>query len=140
MYLNRPKFIECWSVATKGFKVFFEDNHCLIKDATGQEMFKVQMRGKSFSLDLFQEEQTVFSTKKNTEMEDDPQIKGNQLLSNRYHRCNVVVCEPADHKEVINDPKWKKAMEEELYMIEKNKTWELVDIPQDRKVHQMDVR
>jgi len=40
----------------KGFKVFFEDNHGLIKDATGQDLFKVQMRGKSFSLDLFQEE------------------------------------------------------------------------------------
>ena len=34
----------------------------------------------------------------------------------------------------------KKAMEEELYMIEKNKTWELVDIPQDREVNQMDVK
>ena len=41
---------------------------------------------------------------------------------------------------IINDPKWKKAMEEELYMIEKNKTWELVGIPRDRKVHQMDVK
>jgi len=31
-------------------------------------------------------------------------------------------------------------MEEELYMIEKNKTRELVHIPEDRKVHQMDVK
>jgi len=79
-------------------------------------------------------------------MEDDSPIKGNQLLSDIYHRCNVAVCEvadhkePADHKEVINDPKSKKAMEEEMYMIEKNKTWELVDITRDRKVHQMDVK
>jgi len=34
----------------------------------------------------------------------------------------------------------KKAMEEEVYMIEKNKTRELVDIRRDRKVHQMDVK
>ena len=104
------------------------------------------MRGKSFSLNLFQEEQTIFSTKKITEMEDDPPIKGNRLLSDIYHRCNVEICEPtdhkepADHKEVINDPKSKKTMEEEVYMIEKNKTWELVDIPRDRKVHQMDIK
>ncbi|XP_068461601.1 uncharacterized protein [Phaseolus vulgaris] len=81
-----------------------------------------------------------------SEMEDVPPIKGNRLLSNIYHRCNVAVCEPADHeepvdhKEVINDPKAKKTMEEEVYMIEKNKTREVVDIPRDRKVHQMDVK
>ena len=42
----------------KGFKVFLEDSHCLIQDATRQDLFKVQMRWKSFSLDLFQEELT----------------------------------------------------------------------------------
>ena len=98
----------------KGFKVFFEDNHCLIKDAIGQDLFKVQMRGKSLSLDLFQEEssdQGLLKMQK-SEMEDDPPIKGNR--SDTYHRCNIAVCEPtdhkepADHKEVINDPKSKK--------------------------------
>jgi len=106
------------------------------------------MRGKSFSLDLFQEEQTGQELLKiqKFEMEDDSPIKGNQLLFDIYHTCNVAICEPADHKEridhkeVINDPKWKKAMEEEVYMIEKNKTRELVDIPRDRKVHQMNVK
>jgi len=28
----------------KGFKVIFEDNNCIIKDPTGLEMFKVNMR------------------------------------------------------------------------------------------------
>ena len=56
---------------------FFEDNHCLIKDATRQDLFKVQMRGKSFSLDLFQEELTSQGILKmqKSEMEDDPPIK-----------------------------------------------------------------
>jgi len=31
------------------FKVFFEDN-CLIKDVAGKDLFKVKMRGKTFSL------------------------------------------------------------------------------------------
>lgn len=35
----------------KGFKVFFEDSYCLIYDAAGKEIFKVKMRGKSFSYD-----------------------------------------------------------------------------------------
>jgi len=51
-----------------------------------------------------------------SEMEDDPPIKGNRLLSDIYHRCNLAVCEPANHKEVINDPKSKMAMEEEVYI------------------------
>ncbi|XP_068504232.1 uncharacterized protein [Phaseolus vulgaris] len=98
----------------KGFKVFFLKitTVCLINDAIRQDGFKVKMRGKSFSLDLFQEEQTIFSTKKNTvelwhkklgqglltmqksEMKDDPPIKGTRLLSDIYQRCNLAVCEP----------------------------------------------
>jgi len=44
----------------RGFKVVFEDKYCLIKDATGQEIFKVKMKGKSFSLNPLEEEQVVF--------------------------------------------------------------------------------
>ena len=47
----------------KGFKVHFEDKYCLIKDTSGQEMFKVKMRGKSFTLNPLEEEQTAFPTK-----------------------------------------------------------------------------
>ncbi|KZV43091.1 hypothetical protein F511_04483 [Dorcoceras hygrometricum] len=36
----------------KGFKVVFEDRNCLIKDAEGQDTFKVKMKGKSFTLKI----------------------------------------------------------------------------------------
>ncbi|KAJ9678655.1 hypothetical protein PVL29_020743 [Vitis rotundifolia] len=36
----------------KGYKVLFEDNHCMIADAQGREVFIVQMKGKSFALDV----------------------------------------------------------------------------------------
>ena len=36
----------------KGYKVLFEDNHCMIADAQGREVFIAQMKGKSFALDL----------------------------------------------------------------------------------------
>ena len=39
----------------KGYKVIFEEKMCLIKDASGQDLFKVKMKGKSFSLDLMKE-------------------------------------------------------------------------------------
>lgn len=57
-----------------------------------------------------------------------------RLLSDIYQRCNVAVCEPVGYSEAKNDENWVAAMKEELFMIEKNKTWELVDQPQDRKV------
>ena len=43
----------------RGFKVIFEGNQCLIKDATDKEMFKVKMKGKGFSVDPLQEEQVA---------------------------------------------------------------------------------
>ncbi|CAJ2639700.1 unnamed protein product [Trifolium pratense] len=68
------------------------------------------------------------------ELEDDPPIRGTRLLSDIYQRCNVAVCEPACCEEALKDPKWKNAMEEEMSMIQKNKTWELVDKPEDRNI------
>ena len=43
----------------KGYEVLFEDNHCMIVDAQGKEVPIVQMKGKSFVLDLMQEEQAA---------------------------------------------------------------------------------
>ena len=44
------------------------------------------------------------------------------------------MCEPADFEVVVKDKNWIAAMKKELSMIEKNKTWELIDRPQNRKV------
>ena len=55
-------------------------------------------------------------------------------LADVYQRCNVAICEPPSFKEENKSKKWKAAMKEELIMIENRKTWELVDITQNRKV------
>ena len=47
---------------------------------------------------------------------------------------NVAICELASCEKPLKDPKWKIAMKEEMSMIQKNRTWELVDKPIDRKV------
>nr|KYP62109.1 Retrovirus-related Pol polyprotein from transposon TNT 1-94 [Cajanus cajan] len=49
----------------KGYKVYFEDKFCLIKDASGQEIFKVKMKGKSFTLNPLEEQQAAFPIKEN---------------------------------------------------------------------------
>lgn len=63
---------------------------------------------------------------------DKPPVRGTKLLSDIYQRCNVAVCEPAGFMEAKENKIWMDAMEE-LSKIKKNKTWELVDRPQDRK-------
>lgn len=68
------------------------------------------------------------------EMVDDPAVRGTRSLTDIYQRCNVAVLEPAGYSEAENDPKWIAAMQEELSMIEKNQTWELVERPKHQKV------
>lgn len=41
---------------------------------------------------------------------------------------------PHDYSEASKHKEWQDAMENEMKMIEKNETWELVDRPRDRKV------
>jgi hypothetical protein len=40
---------------------------------------------------------------------------------------------PKDWKCAKQDPKWKDAMKEELLALQKNKTWELVHLPEGKK-------
>ena len=82
----------------------------------------------------WEDSKTKLETSFLDEMEDDPLVRGTRLLSEIYQRCNVAIYEPSDHEEVLKESKWKDATEEELFMIEKNKTWELVGRPQERKV------
>ena len=67
-------------------------------------------------------------------MVNDVSIKGMMLLSEAYQICNIVVCEPTDYEEAMNNQNQMIAMKEELSMIEKNKTWILVERPRNRKV------
>ena len=44
----------------KGFKVFFENNQCTIKDPYDNEVIRIKMRGKSFSLEPMEKEQAAY--------------------------------------------------------------------------------
>ncbi|RVX13551.1 hypothetical protein CK203_020932 [Vitis vinifera] len=49
----------------QNYKVVFEDKSCLIKDAVGQDIFKVKMREKNFALDPLEDEKIAFPIKEN---------------------------------------------------------------------------
>ena len=68
------------------------------------------------------------------DMVDDVPIRGTRLLSDVYQRCNIAACEPTDHEEAMKNQNWMIAIKEELLMIEKNKTWILVERLRDGKV------
>lgn len=49
------------------------------------------------------------------------------------HLALLAETEPVTLDEALRDEKWKKAMKEELQSIEKNETWELVQLPPNKK-------
>ena len=54
-------------------------------------------------------------------------------LSDVYARCNYCVVEPGSFEEAIKEDAWRNAMQEEIDAIEKNKTWQLVEKPNDKE-------
>ena len=56
-------------------------------------------------------------------------------MSDIYQICKFAGVGPENYEEAIKHDVWKKVMEEEIRMIEKNNnTWELVAIPKEREV------
>jgi len=60
-------------------------------------------------------------------------VKGTKSLFDIYQRCNVIVLEPIDYEDAARDANWVAEMEAEIKMIEKNKTWCLVDKSSNKK-------
>ena len=65
---------------------------------------------------------------------DESPVRGTRLLEEIYQRSNVAVCEPENYEDAQMNPAWQEAMKEEIHMIKKNHTWELVDRPADKNI------
>ncbi|KAI5317616.1 hypothetical protein L3X38_037323 [Prunus dulcis] len=55
-------------------------------------------------------------------------------LDEVYAQCKMSIIEPENFTEAVKDEAWKKAMTEEMLMVEKNSTWELVDRPSNKPI------
>ncbi|XP_016554890.1 uncharacterized mitochondrial protein AtMg00820-like [Capsicum annuum] len=42
-------------------------------------------------------------------------------------------CDPMSFTDAVNDPKWQQAMDNENRSIERNDTWELINLPENQK-------
>ncbi|CAL9009980.1 unnamed protein product [Prunus brigantina] len=65
---------------------------------------------------------------------DDTHLRDHRNLSEIYARCHSCIVEPENFDEAAQDEAWKKAMENEMNMIEKNQMWELVNRPFNKSV------
>ncbi|KAG8499389.1 hypothetical protein CXB51_005989 [Gossypium anomalum] len=65
---------------------------------------------------------------------DDVPIRGTRSLAEIYKRADVALVEPTCFEEAEMHGGWKQAMADEIAMIEKNQTWELVEKPANRKI------
>ncbi|RDX80760.1 hypothetical protein CR513_38653, partial [Mucuna pruriens] len=55
-------------------------------------------------------------------------------LMDIYETCNMAMLEPECYEEASKKEVWVKAMEEEIKMIEKNNTWEIIDCPHGKYI------
>ena len=78
----------------KGFKVSFENQHCLIFDIAGREMLRVQMRGKSLSFDPIEEEQVAYFT----------QASPTKLWHKRLGHCHIQIMLNMKKKHMTRGP------------------------------------
>ena len=60
-------------------------------------------------------------------MEDNNPVRCKISFFYVYQRCNISLCEHTYFKGAKLTQNWIATMKEDLFMIERNKTWELVD-------------
>ena len=73
-------------------------------------------------------ERAVSHTRTIQDLFDQPERLDNITLF-----CLSIDCEPVDFEEVMQDKRWRDAMDEEIKSIEKNDTWERVSLPKGHK-------
>ena len=56
LFLKSIRITKYWATPRKWIQIIFEDKACLISDPSGQEIFRIKMQGKSFSLNPLNEE------------------------------------------------------------------------------------
>ncbi|KAL6287822.1 hypothetical protein ACE6H2_012212 [Prunus campanulata] len=97
------------------------------------ELSDLHQSPSSTDLQTVQESVSHDSTTSNQEIYDHTPRKW-KSLDEVYAQCKMSIIEPESFSEAVKDEAWKKAMTEEISMIEKNSTWELVDRPSSKPI------
>ena len=65
---------------------------------------------------------------------DDFQVRDTRSLEDIDQRYSLAITEPTSYVEAKDSEAWRRAMQEEMKMINKNETWQLVERPKNHKV------
>ncbi|KAI5314779.1 hypothetical protein L3X38_043955 [Prunus dulcis] len=132
--------------------VIFSENECWDWNAKKETSVNIQLteireeeQGAEGSSCEFEEQLEVNEMPSlNTETIDLERVTGSQdvdhtplkykSIAEIYEKCKMCIIEPESFEEAAKDDSWKKAMEDEITMIEKNNTWELMDRPFDKPI------
>lgn len=73
--------------------------------------------------------------RKRPEWMEDYEVSGDQsdIDDTLAHYAFLSGCDPITFQEAVKDSKWQIAMDEEIRSIEKNNTWELSELPKEKK-------
>jgi hypothetical protein len=125
-----------YSTISKAYKVYHPQNQkiAITRDVTFHEDAQWEWVDSQESMLINKQIQPLQDKLIDSESIDDEPVRGTRSIEEIYQRSNVAVCEPDNYEEAQQNPSWQKAMEEEIFMIEKNKTWELVDRPEDKNI------
>ena len=85
-------------------------------------------------MELLPQECDAIVEKEGLDHHDHTLVKGTRPLIEVYKRCSIPLLEPTSFVKVVRQEGWMDTMHEEIHMIEKNKTWNLVDRPKVQKV------
>ena len=55
-------------------------------------------------------------------------------MADIYQRYNLTILEPINYEKAVKLSEWRNAMQEEIYIIENNQTWVLVDRPCNKNI------
>lgn len=57
-------------------------------------------------------------------------VQGEDLSEEEANMAFIVSSDPVNFEEAVKHPKWRPAMDAEIQSIEKNHTWQLVELPE----------
>ncbi|KAL4354076.1 hypothetical protein GQ457_06G014380 [Hibiscus cannabinus] len=127
--MNERSFVLDWnSLTSNAYSSIIDETNLWHKSKSEVELSKEIQTEADMPGDLVGDENNA----ENSNV--DQPIRGTRLLSDVYERCSVAVLEPTNFEEAFSSEGWKKAMQNEMSMIQKNQTWVLVDRPIEKRV------
>ncbi|KAM2937487.1 hypothetical protein FF1_037375 [Malus domestica] len=125
-----------WKTAPKNYVTVFNPSElsmlpkCISSETTPEENDYVLSPNLAFSHESVSD---VDSSMRMTQAFDHTSLKWRNL-DDVLAQCNLCIMEPEKFEEAAKDEAWMKAMKDELSMIEKNATWDLVNRPSDKPI------